>query len=108
MVLFQRVFQDGMLEYLDDFLLQLSYSFVEVRDESYDEPKNHHKGQILTYQLAVRGHNRKLRDENMQIKKIIWIAPYTKGPEGAPFYDTRHEVTAKKIWAEKALFANIY
>jgi len=84
------------------------YSFVEVRDESYDEPKNHHKGQILTYQLAVRGHNRKLRDENMQIKKIIWIAPYTKGPEGAPFYDTRHEVTAKKIWAEKALFANIY
>jgi len=83
------------------------YSIITVKDETYEEPKTHHQGKILTYQLSVRGHNRRLRDGTGIIIKTSWISPYIKGPEGAPFYDARHEVTAKKIMAEKSLFAGL-
>ena len=80
------------------------YSVIRVRDEVHHESLTHHQGQLLTYRLAVRGHNRRLRDEKGQIVKTSWISPYIKGPEGAPFFDTRHEVTANKILAERELF----
>ncbi len=83
------------------------YSIIQVKEETYDEPLTQHQGHILTYQLAIKGHNRRLRDEAGNIRKISWIAPYIKGPEGTPYYDTRHEVTAKKIIAERQLFANL-
>jgi len=81
------------------------YSIVTVKDETHHEPITHHQGRVLTYQLAIRGHNRRLRNSEGEVVKTSWIPSYIKGPEGAPFYDTRHEVTAKKILAERALYA---
>jgi len=83
------------------------YSIVKVTDAEYREPQTEHHGKVLTYQLAVRGHNRRLKDDAGIIRKVIWIDSYVKGPPGTPFYDTRHEVTAKKILAERELFREI-
>lgn len=90
-------------------------SKVEKRDETYSLIKI--KSSIkytgeriptgvkwnLDEQIMVRGHDRKFKDEEEVIRKIIWIEPFRKGPEDAPWADQRHELQYEALQREKRM-----
>ena len=59
---------------------------VRLRERSVDNPS----GDVLdravswSHSWMVRGHNRAQWYPSIQAHKVIWIAPYLKGPEDAP------------------------
>lgn len=57
----------------------------------------------LDERICVIGHNRRLRDENGEIRKVIWIDPCVKGPANAPWKNARYELMGEMIKRERKM-----
>lgn len=72
------------------------YSWVEVKKNYYDScqdsNKNDEKSWELKYRVWNRGHFRHYSDG-----KCIWIPPYIKGPEDAPWKENRYAALYKNF-----------
>ncbi len=57
----------------------------------------------LQERIYVRGHDRKYRGDNGEIYRTVWIEPYVKGPDGAPWRNQRYQLLGELLEKEKAL-----
>jgi hypothetical protein len=44
----------------------------------------HEPGRVYTHRWLVRGHHRAQWYPSLKAHKVVWIAPYIKGPADAP------------------------
>lgn len=72
---------------------------VEIKESGHTDKSSW----TLTERIYVRGHDRRLRDDEGHIRMVTWVSPCIKGPEGAPFANQRYEVLAKKLLEERAM-----
>ncbi|MEK6918230.1 MAG: hypothetical protein AABW51_04755 [Nanoarchaeota archaeon] len=79
------------------------FYLVTVKDEIVETEPDPTKSWELQWKVYVRGHDRRYRDEQGEITKIIWIAPYVKGPPEAPWKENRYAVSAEKLLREREL-----
>lgn len=64
---------------------------ISLRAYDYDGPQSEGVSQEYTRQWIVRGHPRAQWYPSLNQHQWIWIDPYKKGPEGAPFIESvRH------------------
>lgn len=80
------------------------YHIIDIK-EGYATQPDLPAGIERTYNFrwTVRGHHRRYRNSDETIKYRIWIDPFIKGPEGAPFLNTRYRDIAARIEQEKRL-----
>jgi hypothetical protein len=81
------------------------FYLITVKDEVVEEPeipREIGKWQ-LTERIYVRGHDRRYRDDNGNIRMTTWISPHVKGPPNAPWREQRYQVLAEKLMREKQM-----
>ena len=79
------------------------YHIVLIESVEVEEPEEIRSGHTLEFRVYVRGHDRKYRDDNGDVRKVIWVAPYVKGPITAPWRHNRYAVLAEGIKREKEM-----
>jgi hypothetical protein len=79
------------------YLVKLKEGSVQESDEPYGLTWN------LQWRVYVRGHDRRYRTDEGEIYKVLWIEPYVKGPENAPWRYQRYEALARKLEIEKQI-----
>ena len=62
--------------------------FVLLRTEAHGEPHSLGSGREYRHRWLVSGHFRNQWYRSEQTHKVIWIAPYVKGPDDAPLKPT--------------------
>lgn len=74
------------------------YYWVEIK-KGYVDKEHEDSGKTLDFRFWVRGHFRKLESERYKSKRgqKIWITPYVKGPEDAPWKENRWEILYKRF-----------
>jgi len=77
---------------------------VTIKDKVKQEPE-HPSNQTwtLTERIYVRGHPRRLRNEDGEIRRVTWIPPCVKGPPDAPFANQRYQVLAERLLRERQM-----
>ncbi len=76
---------------------------VKIEGKEIYEPEATGNSWTLTDRICVRGHVRKYRNSDGNIRKTTWIPPHVKGPEGAPFRNQRYEYMARQIELERRM-----
>ena len=85
---------------------QEPYSVIKIKpyiNHTYERDESAGKSWELKERIYVRGHNRRLRDENGGIRKIIRIDPCVKGPPDAPWKEQRYEVLYRQLQRERQM-----
>lgn len=83
---------------------QEPYSIINitpVRYEGESTPTGTHW--TLQEQIMVRGHNRRYKDDDGKIRKIIRIDSHRKGPEDAPWRNQRYKMMYEAQQREKKM-----
>jgi hypothetical protein len=79
-------------------ILKKPYYVTRIESKNINlDSDNQESGRSLTERIYVRGHSRRYRDDVGEIYKTIWIDPFIKGPNDAPFRDQRYELLAKEL-----------
>ncbi len=87
---------------------QVPYYIVDVQSRIvYDKQVPTGQTWTLTERMYTRGHNRHYRDDDGKISYVRWIAPFIRGPEGAPWKDQRHRVLGEKLDRERAYLMSL-
>ncbi len=74
------------------------YYWIEVKKSYIDRERREGEPEwSVNCRFWVRGHNRSFRDENARERYHIWIEPYVKGPEDAPWKNNRYEILWKRF-----------
>jgi hypothetical protein len=71
------------------------YYWVDVKQTVVDERKRREEGAKLDYREWVRGHFWRYRAEPGVVR--IWVDPYVRGPETAPWKENRYHVLADML-----------
>lgn len=84
-----------------------SYQIIEIKDRIANSREWPAEGEsrTLQFQVPVRGHVRRFRNELGEIVDTCWIRSHIKGPPGAPFREHRYKVLAEKIERERLLLS---
>jgi len=77
---------------------------VTIKDQVKQEPE-HPSNQTwtLTERIYVRGHPRRLRNEDGEIRRVTWIPPCVKGPPDAPFANQRYQILSERLIRERQM-----
>ena len=78
----------GIPDLLDD-----AVRFVLLRREAHEEQHSLGAGREYRHRWLVSGHFRNQWYRSEQSHKVIWIAPYVKGPDNAPLKPTVYKVS---------------
>lgn len=80
------------------------YYLIKINDAArYAESEHTGTTWELKKRVYVIGHDRKYRDEDGNIKKIIYIDPFIKGPPDAPWGDQRYEILYGQLQRERQM-----
>ncbi len=79
------------------------YYLVTIRDALTTEAAESGQTRELAWRIFVRGHYRRLRDDNGSIYLVTWVRPHLKGPTDAPWREQRYQVLADKLLREQEL-----
>jgi hypothetical protein len=85
--------------------LKRPYYIVRIEPRTVVEGERHAGGGKweLNWRVYVRGHNRTYREPDGSERETIWIDPYVKGPEGAPWRHHRYELLNAKLERERLM-----
>ncbi len=78
------------------------FYLITVKSGVVEEERAGSRSYQLNVREAVRGHDRHFRNSDGSIRSVTWIAPFVRGPENAPWRETRYEVDHKEL-GEKIL-----
>ena len=73
--------------------LEDAVRFVLLRTEAQGEQHSLGSGREYRHRWLVSGHFRNQWYRSEQTHKVIWIAPYVKGPDDAPLKPTVYKVS---------------
>lgn len=71
-------------EGLDAGRAQTTVHFIDLRSPEGDATDGSSSGHEYRHRWIVRGHHRAQWYPSQEAHRLIWVAPYIKGPEGAP------------------------
>jgi len=79
------------------------YNIITLKDEEKYVGDYEENGRKLDCRIYVRGHPRRLKNDQGIIYRTTWVSPHIRGPEGAPWREQRYQVLADKLKREQKI-----
>lgn len=73
------------------------FHVIVVKSGQVEENREGDRSYTLNFREAVRGHDRHYRNPDGSIRLVAWVEPYIRGPENAPWRETRYDARGREI-----------
>ncbi len=79
------------------------FHVIVVKSGQVEENREGDRSYTLNFREAVRGHDRHYRNPDGSIRLVAWVEPYIRGPENAPWRETRYDARGRETMNHKDL-----